>query len=298
MPQKLNCPKVFLFAVTVLALSFSVPCLHAAGPDPFADVKKQLIKDGFDPEKINTIYKSESVGFTTQGIHLFFSTFKASEKKRNYAQFSNKTSMAKASAYLKTHAAILEKAQKQFQVDKTIIIAILLVETQLGTYPMKYLAVNMLSSLAALSDTQLKEKVWKAIAKKRKPSKGRFIKRAEEKRHWAYNELKALITYMHTNNLPAHSVKGSYAGAIGFCQFMPSNIPGYAADGNNDGKIDLMDHDDAIFSVARYFKKHGWKPGLSDKQQRNVIYRYNHDWHYVDAIQTISKKLTARQDKK
>lgn len=267
-------------------------------PDEFSALRKQLIKDGYAPEKINKIYNSNSVKFTTNGIHLFFSKFKDSEKKRNYSHFSNKSSIAKASAYIKTHAQTLQKAEQEYQVDKNIITAILLVETQLGTYPMKYLAINMLSSLAALSDNTLKEKVWHAISPKRKPAKGSFIKRADTKKHWAYKELKALLTYMEQNNLAPENVKGSYAGAIGFCQFMPSNIPSYAGDGNKDGKIDLLNHDDAIFSVARYFKEHGWKPGLSKKEQGKVIHRYNHDWHYVEAIQTISDKLDKPQDKK
>ena len=259
--------------------------------DPLLDLKKQLLKDGFDKNKINQIYSNEKIGFTTRGIYLFFSQFKEAEKKRNYSQFTQKNALAKAAKYIQTHNAALTRAEKEFGVDKNIITAILLVETQLGTYPMKYLAINMLSSLAALSDNSLKEKVWLAIPQKWKPEKGKFIKRADTKKHWAYKELKALLRYMNKNNLSPEAVKGSYAGAIGYCQFMPTNIPHYAKDGNNDGKIDLLNHEDAIFSIARYFKKHGWKPDLPPKQKDKVIYKYNHDDHYVAAIQKISKKL-------
>ncbi len=267
------------------------PKVLVKAKDPFFDLKKQLLKDGFDNDKINKIYSNKQVAFTTRGIYLFFSQFKDAEKKRNYSQFTRKNTLAKAAKYIKTHNSTLIRAENEFGVDKTIITAILLVETQLGTYPMKYLAINMLSSLSALSDNSLKEKVWLAIPKKWKPKKGKFIKRAESKKHWAYEELKALLRYMDKNKLPPETVKGSYAGAIGYCQFMPSNIPGYAKDGNNDGKIDLLNHEDAIFSIARYFKKHGWKPGLNKKQQDKVIWKYNHDDHYVAAIQKISEKL-------
>lgn len=302
MRQKLNFKKIILIAgitATVLFnMCYTLPAAEPAAKGEFHALKQQLIKDGFDPKKINNIYTNKAVKFTTTGTKIFFYQFKDAEKKRNYSQFSQKASIAKASSYITTHTQTLARAQKEFKVDKTIITAILLVETQLGTYPMKHLAINMLSSLSALSDNALKEKIWLTIPQNRKPKKGKFIKRADTKKHWAYKELKALLTYMEQNKLSPETVKGSYAGAIGFCQFMPSNIPSYASDGNKDGKIDLLNHEDAIFSVARYLKKHGWKPGLTKKEQGKVIHRYNHDWYYVEAIQTISEKLKKQQDKK
>lgn len=61
-------------------------------------------------------------------------------------------------------------------------------------------------------------------------------------------------------------IKGSYAGALGIAQFMPSNALSLAKDGDMDGKIDLFDHPDAIHSIANYLKQHGWKLGLTRRR--------------------------------
>ena len=57
------------------------------------------------------------------------------------------------------------------------------------------------------------------------------------------------------------SIKGSYAGALGVPQFLPSSYRQYAVDFDNDGKRDLWNHRDAIGSIANYYKSHGWRPG-------------------------------------
>jgi len=86
-------------------------------------------------------------------------------------------------------------------------------------------------------------------------------------------------------------INGSFAGAMGIAQFMPSNIEPLARDGNNDGKIDLFDDADAIASIAYYLKKHGWRPGIDRQQAEKVIYHYNHSKRYVEAVLKISDLL-------
>src|SRR3546814_4504851 len=67
----------------------------------------------------------------------------------------------------------------------------------------------------------------------------------------------------YEKKLSATEVMGSFAGAIGLPQFMPGSLIRYAADGDNDGRIDLRySVDDAITSVARFLRLHGWMPGL------------------------------------
>ncbi|MCP4721788.1 MAG: transglycosylase SLT domain-containing protein, partial [Desulfobacteraceae bacterium] len=87
------------------------------------------------------------------------------------------------------------------------------------------------------------------------------------------------------------SIKGSYAGAMGIPQFMPSNALTLAKDGNNDGRVDLFNHADAISSVANYLKHHGWKPGIPRQRQHEVLFRYNHSNYYVDTLLKVSDKL-------
>ena len=249
---------------------------------------QKLIEDGFDSTKIQNLFAQDAVFFNPDGVSLFFIH---SESSLNYDQFSSSKSIANAKQYMETHKESLDMAEKTFGVDKTIITAIILVETRLGNYLGKRTVINTLSTMAALTDKTLQEKIWTSIPDKKKPKRETFDKKVAKRSKWGYEELKALIRYADREGIDPTTIRGSYAGAMGIPQFMPSNALTLAKDGNVDGRVDLFDHNDAIFSVANYLKHHGWKPGISRQRQHEVLFRYNHSNYYVDALLKISDKL-------
>ncbi|HKJ98377.1 MAG TPA: lytic murein transglycosylase [Desulfotignum sp.] len=281
-------PGYFLFLFFILSLTFPAFAQSAEKGNEFADLGQRLIKDGFAPEQIKSILASEAVFFNPEGVSMFFVH---SESSLNYDQFLSKTSIANAFQYMETHQETLDQAQKIYGVDKTVITAILLVETRLGTFLGKRTVINTLATMAALTDENLQERIWDAIPEQKKPEKETFLKKVQQRSKWGYEELKALIKYTERENLSPESLKGSYAGAMGISQFMPSNALTLARDGNNDGRIDLFHHSDAIFSVANYLKHHGWEPGISRQRQHEVLFRYNHSNYYVDTLMKISDRL-------
>ena len=124
-----------------------------------------------------------------------------------------------------------------------------------------------------------------------KLSRKKFDKKAIKKAAWAYKELKALLSYTANENMNPLTIYGSYAGAIGISQFMPSNILAYAEDGDNNGTVDLYTHADAIASTANYLKNFGWKTDIDRKKAFKVIYKYNHSSYYVNTVLEISDLL-------
>ncbi len=279
------------FSIVLLCFAFSFPHVIAEeskNGNEFAKLSQRLIQDGFNPEKINTLFSSEQVFFTPSDVSLFFIH---SESSLNYDQFIALKPIAKARGYMETHRESLERAEKTYGVDKTVITAILLVETQLGGYLGKRTVINTLSTMAALTDKNLKERIWQSIPNKKKPNREKFEKKVEKRSQWGYQELKALIKYTSREQIAPESIKGSYAGAMGIPQFMPSNALTLAKDGNNDGRVDLFNHADAISSVANYLKHHGWKPGIPRQRQHEVLFRYNHSNYYVDTLLKVSDKL-------
>ena len=290
-------PKFILNVVVALIICFSVNFCYArqaASPDStgqpneFELLTQRLVQDGFDQEKTKALFGNESVYFDPDGVSLFFIH---SESSLNYDQFSSPKSIANARNYMVTHKESLDKAHEEFSVDKTIITAILMVETRLGKYLGKRTVINTLSTMAALTDKALAERIWHNISNNKKPERATFDKKVDRKSRWGYEELKALISYANREGIDPVAIKGSYAGAMGIPQFMPSNALTLARDGNKDGRVDLFDHDDAIFSVANYLKHHGWKSGLSRQRQHKVLFKYNHSNYYVDALLKISDKL-------
>lgn len=254
----------------------------------FDGLRTRLSQDGFEAGWIEEIYARSGVAFDLRSA---VSYFRHREASLNYDQFTDAASIEKARTYMEKHAAALARAEKKYGVDQEIITGILLVETRLGTYVGRRSTLNILSSLAALSDEWVRDAAWTEMEKTPQLNRIRFEEWARNKAGWAYRELKAFLTYAVREDLDPAEVMGSYAGAFGIAQFMPTSVLDYAADGNGDGQVNLFHHEDAIASVAKYLKKNGWRPDMNRSQRAKTIYRYNHSDYYVEAILTIADRL-------
>ena len=254
----------------------------------FEILKQQLIKDGFDSEKIQTLYNRPEVYFEADGVTVLFTY---SESKVNYDQFSNDWSIDKAKQYMAEHMDALERTEKAYGVDKNVITAILLVESSLGKTLGTRSALNTLSTLASLMYPKARSEFYTMIPKDKKTSRKKYEQSAQRKSKWAYAELKALLEYADQQGFDPAEIPGSFAGAMGLAQFMPTSILAYGRDGDNDGTIDLLTHADAMASIANYLKSHGWRPGISRQKAEKVIHHYNHSEYYVNAILKIAKRL-------
>jgi membrane-bound lytic murein transglycosylase B len=146
-------------------------------------------------------------------------------------------------AFIEKHADLLQQAEKKYGVKKEIIAAIIGVETFYGTRQGSYRVLDSLSTLAF--DYPKRPLFWR--------------------------ELKAFFALTEKEKLDPANIKGSYAGAMGYGQFIPTSFLNYAVDGDGDGKRDLWGNPaDAIFSVANYFKRHGWRSGEAITQRVQI----------------------------
>jgi membrane-bound lytic murein transglycosylase B len=260
----------------------------AATGNPFADLSRRLVADGFAPQRIQTLYAVPEAVFEPEGVSLFFVH---SEARLNYAQFAAPAAIARAKDYMSRHHLALAATEAAYGVAPEVITGIILVETRLGTYTGERRVFNTLSTMAALADPLVRERFWKQIPAQRRITAQRFAAKADAKSAWAYGELKAFLRYTAREGLDPLAVAGSYAGAIGICQFMPSNALNLAVDGDGDGRVDLFDHSDAIASVANYLRHHNWRAGLSRDQRYRVILRYNYSKPYAETVLTIADRL-------
>ncbi len=284
--------KWIIFAVGLLVVGIFVLAESRAAvePDnkPFSSVQKRLISDGFDPIKINRLYNRPQVFFEADGVTLLF-TYK--EAQVDYGQFANKWSIRKAKQYINKYEAELTRTEKLYGVDKSIITAILLVETGLGASVGTRSTLNTLSTIAALMDPSVRDMFWDLIPDSKKISRKKFEKRAVARSKWAYEELKAFLKYTNREGYDPASIPGSFAGAVGVAQFMPTSIMAYGQDGDNDGMVDMLNHADSMASIGNFLKSHGWRPGQSRKKAEKIIYHYNHSTYYVNTILKISRRL-------
>ncbi|AWB68282.1 lytic murein transglycosylase B [Saccharobesus litoralis] len=133
------------------------------------------------------------------------------------------------------HQTTLERVEKELGVDAAIVVAIIGVETFYGTYKGKYKALDSLYTLGFHHQ-----------------GRGKFFRK----------QLAELMVLSNEEQLDIHQLYGSYAGAMGWGQFIPSSYRHYAIDFDGDNKRDLFNNEvDAIGSVGNYFKQHKWQFG-------------------------------------
>ena len=149
------------------------------------------------------------------------------------AIFLKKKRISDGKKFIQNNITVLKKAEKEFGVPKEVITAILGVETDYGNIMGSYRVIDSLTTLG-FDD----------------PRRSKFFK----------SELIQFFILTRENNLDILKVKGSYAGAMGYGQFISSSYRAYAIDFDGDGYVDLFNSlEDAIGSTANYLKRHGWK---------------------------------------
>jgi len=219
------------------------------------------------------------------------------ESKLNYSQFLRPERLSRASAFLDMHKELLIRIEGEYGVPKEIKVAILLVETDLGRYLGPDRAFNILASMAAATDID-RVKPWFPPELLKSTERERVEKKLKDKSQWAYEELRALLVYSEQNKIDPLEIKGSIFGAIGLCQFMPSNALRFGIDHDQNGKIDLFLKPDALASMANYIRHYGWKDNLSRKEQEAVILRYNYSRPYARTILDVAERLSDSDENK
>jgi len=280
-----------LFLGLSFLISFESEAFSQSQKNVFLVLQKKLIEEGdFDKRFINKIYNRPKVFFDKNSVSGYF---RHNEAKLNYGQFTTTRSIKKAKSYLSKYSNLLKKAQTRYGVDKEIITAIFLVETYLGKILGNSYVFNTLSTMAVLSEKKMRDFLWDEIPKSKRISRKRFKKKAADKSRWAYKELKKFLQYSQKEGIDPTVIKGSYAGAFGICQFIPSSVVRFGQDGNKDGRINLFDHSDAIASTAAYLKHFGWKPMILKKKTKahKVVLHYNYSNYYARTVLKVADLL-------
>ncbi|MCR5815142.1 MAG: lytic murein transglycosylase [Desulfovibrio sp.] len=198
--------------------------------------------------------------------------------------------------YLQANASAFAAAQQRYGVPPEIAVALLFVETRLGTV-LADVPENALYTLASMAVSRTPQSIDQWLPKMRgvKKRMAWLAKKMPERADWAYAEVRALIVYMLANAIAPEALPSSIYGAVGLCQFMPSNIAVYAADGDGDGRIDLFGIADAAASLARYLSLHGWKEGLSPAAMHALLMKYNHSKVYANTILALAELIRAQE---
>lgn len=228
-------------AVSRLSLAMLMACLSCTAlagyqEHPEADsLISELEEQGLDGARIRQLLSQAE-----RKESILEAIARPAEKVLNWGEyrqiFVQPSRIRQGVTFYREHEALLARAEREFGVSRYIILGILGVETRYGRHKGSY---RVLDALATLGFDY--------------PPRAEFFRK----------QLREFFLMEREAGIDAASMTGSYAGAIGYPQFIPSSYRAYAVDFDGDGKTDLVDSvADAIGSVASYFKQHRWQKGL------------------------------------
>ena len=190
--------------------------------------------------------------------------FEFAYEKKEYPEykkfFLTKKRISDGVEFYNLKTGLIESISNSLGVDPFLILSITGIESNFGSYPGHY---GVFSALYTI------------------------IHSMPGRKSWASKELAEFLDYCYHDNIPVHSIAGSYAGAFGFGQFIPSSFNRFAVDFDEDGVRRFDEWADVMASIANYLLKNGYEPGGSferDSKNWNSVYAYNHHDNYVRVV--------------
>ena len=305
MPQNIRKDPARIVFSCIFAIIFVVLFLGTVRPAAadWRPLVERLAADGFNRQTVEALFARPEVRFEPDAMAEKIQALLRSRSespdsvarlkttvRRDY--LSNRV-IARAHSYTLENKAVLEEVHTRYGVPKEIIVSILLIETNLGRNTGNRCVFNRLASMALSADLEtVRPHLSGELLTLENEAFAR--RRCREKGDWAYDEIKALLLLAERDGLDPLGIRGSIYGAIGLCQFMPSNIFTYGVDADRDGRIDPVAKTDALHSIANYLRGHGWRPGMDRNGQHRVIFDYNHSTVYANTVLAVAEKLKDR----
>ena len=205
-------------------------------------VNQMAEQHGFNQDELNSLFSQ--VHYLEKVVKLINPA--PSGKSKNWTAYKSRfvepLRIRTGLLFWEKYETELRRAQTEFGVPPEIIVGILGVETIYGRSLGNIRVMDALTTLAfAYPETANRE----------------------QRMRYFRDELEQILLYSRENNIDPLSVSGSFAGAIGYPQFMPSSIRRFAVDFDGDGRIDLRNSPaDTIGSVASFLSQHGWTANL------------------------------------
>lgn len=274
----------------------STPPSLSSSKDVFAPVVKRLLKEGADTAFVALLLSDSNVAFQESFVKINVTGY-LKTKKADYSHNYNEYSIGKNKEYLVLYDSLLTACETAMGVPKEIIASVMWVETKHGQYLGKYNVASVYMSLALADQPDNVQKNKDVLRSEHPEIVGAELEaldekieaRAKKKAAWALQQVLSLQKMQKRLPTPVVELRGSWAGAFGLSQFLPSSYLQWGKDGDGDGKVDLYNMADAVYSIANYLQSNGW--GKTEKKQRKAVYHYNNSNDYVDAVLTLASMI-------
>lgn len=278
----------------LLGIIFLTPSLVWSWSDSSKKILEDLlIAEGINKAQAQKITHDSRLSVRPDFIvkNLFYSSPRGTAQKPDVMEISPRQ-ITRGKAFMKRHSASLSAVEKSFGTSSRIITAILLIESRLATCPMPFNAVNAYVNIALLQNPVYLQEVQALYAKTYPQINDvKTVARAQSKSRWAVYELANLIHLANGLGMDPLTISGSFSGALGPAQFLPSSFRLYGIDGDGDGIASPFNLTDAKFSIGHYLRIFGWAEDAPLDQKRKAVWFYNHSSVYVNTVMLIYDEL-------
>ena len=260
-------------------------------PPVYQLLLSRLSQEGFEFNFLSKIFIDPRAEIIPERMILYLVSRETTEL---YQQFLTPESISLARTFLRQNRKLLRRMEDQFHVEMEVVSAILLVESRFGENIGKYRVIPTLASMALMDSPENLQKNYQALKDTNAGLSYEWMEGfAKRKAGWAYDELKCFLNIIQQEKIDPLEVYGSYAGALGMAQFIPSSYLAYAQ--SKKGLENwLLNKEEAIFSIGNYLKSHGWKKKMSIEKKKQVLWYYNHSEPYVETILQLAQKIKNR----
>lgn len=282
---------IFFMLLLIVLPVFAGESIPQKYPKKFNKLYR-LVKRNYSKKELKELFKNENVSKmdkqTEKNLRFILTPLSLKKQKAQHEDFVpklvNEETVAKGLQFFEKYKKTFVAVNKKYKVHPADIIAIINWESKLGELTGTQKIIQIFIGQYFLWEEYLrkfeKEGVFKKKGAMKKSAAQNRAKRLEKN---ALGNLAALLNQGKKKNFDPAQVLGSWAGAIGYPQFMPASMR-FAVDGNGDGKVDLFQMEDAIFSVANYLVKHKYK----EKGSKYSFRRYNPDKVYIRGVKMYS----------
>ena len=248
----------------------------------------QLLAHGTSQRDVELIYSDPRFPSFT------FVPFSPNPKESHsiYSGFLRAPTYTLGATFARQYARELDRMERTLQVPREVVVAILVIESQLGKNTGDHMVLYRLSRIATVGEPRNIQKNYVRL-KPEIPSLTveTLEKRAQYLQDVFLPEIPALIEIGKRNKIDPINVKGSIAGAFGMPQFLPSAFLRFGIDGDRNGYVSLFNDIDAIWSTGNYLASYGYRAGLPLEQRRAIIWKYNKSEAYIDTVLAVASEI-------
>jgi membrane-bound lytic murein transglycosylase B len=281
-----------LFSLSLLAACASTASPRvpsSLGPTEFATQK--LRAKGVSQSFIELVLQNYKEDQREKVLDLNFLGFLRASKAATGEERIPDWELERVQKFIHSNRHIFQEAEDKFNVPKEVIASLLWVETKhgrdLGTFPVASALFSMAQADYPTLLHQLLDGAKKRAADYDKVLEERISNRARRKSDWAAGELAALEEIHNKGWKKVENLNGSFSGAFGMAQFVPSSYLTWAK--SKKERPNLFKADDSILSVANYLRSNGWESKKAN--QKAALFHYNRDDAYVNHILRMSDCL-------